>query len=167
MAISARLTLLLVAAGFSSTILLAQKPSSSDECARTSGMKVYSNVLIHEETGDLLGYDLAIKRNADSSVDALLYVYEGGDSDDGIPLSGQVVNNRLAVQGTWVEHLIEYPSKRTKLEKHFVKIVGELGPAVFSGELTIEGMNEREADRLKLVRRIWSCTNWNPSLLNK
>jgi hypothetical protein len=167
MAISARLTLLLVAAGFSSTILLAQKPGSSDECARTFGMKVYSNVFIHEETGDLLGYELAIKRNADSSVDALLYVYEGGDSDDGIPLSGQVVNKRLAVQGTWVEHLIEYPSKRTIVEKHFVKIVGDLGPAALSGELTIEGMNEREAVRLKHVKRIWSCTNWNPSSLNK
>ena len=32
-------------------------------------MKVYSNVFIHEETGDLLGYELAIKRNADSGVD--------------------------------------------------------------------------------------------------
>ena len=50
-----------------------------------------------------LGYDLAIKRNADSSVDALLYVYEGGAVDGGIPLSGQVVNKRLAVQGTWIE----------------------------------------------------------------
>jgi hypothetical protein len=149
MAISARLTLLLVAAGFSSTILLAQKPDSSDECARTFGMKVYSNVFIHEETGDLLGYDLAIKRNADSSVDALLYVYEGGASDDGIPLSGQLINKRLAVQGTWVEHLTEYPSKRTTVEKRFVKIVADLGPATLSGKLTIQGMNEREAVRLK------------------
>jgi hypothetical protein len=157
----------MVAAGFSSTIILAQKPDSSDECARTSGMQVYSNVFIHEETGDLLGYDLAIKRKADSSVDALLYVYEGGESGDGIPLSGQVVNKRLAVQGIWVEHLIEYPSKRTIVEKHFVKLVGDLGSTALSGELTIEGIDEREAVRLKHVKRIWSCTNWNPSSLNK
>ena len=167
MATSARLTVLLALVGFSSTPANAQKPGASDECARTSGMQVYSNVSIHRETGDLLGYELAVKRNADSSVDALLYVYEGGGSDDGIPLSGQVVNKRLTVQGAWVEHLIEYPSKRTIVEKHFVKIVGDLGPAALSGELTIEGMNEREAVRLKHVKRIWSCMNWNPSSLNK
>jgi hypothetical protein len=41
-------------------------------------MQVYSNVFIHKETGDVLGYDLAIKHDGDSTVDALLYVYEGG-----------------------------------------------------------------------------------------
>ena len=42
-------------------------------------MQVYSNAFVHEETGDLLGYDLAVKREAGSGVDALLYVYEGGE----------------------------------------------------------------------------------------
>ena len=167
MATSARLTVLLALVGFSSTPANAQKPGASDECARTSGMQVYSNVSIHRETGDLLGYDLAIKRTADSNVDALLYVYEGGDSDDGIPLSGQVLNKRLTVQGIWVEHLVEYPSERTVVEKHFVKIVGNLRPAALSGVLTIESIDEREAVRLKRVKRIWSCKISNPPSLNK
>ena len=28
-------------------------------------MQVYSNVFVHEETGDVLGYDLALKRKGD------------------------------------------------------------------------------------------------------
>lgn len=40
-------------------------------------MEVYSNVFIHKETGDLLGYDLALKRDGDSKADALLYPIQG------------------------------------------------------------------------------------------
>ena len=92
-------------------------------------------------------------------------MYEGGDSDDGVSLSGQISNSRLSVQGTWVEHLVEYPSKKEIVQNHFVKIVGTLDSAAFRGELTIEGMGEREQVRLKRVKRIWSCKNWNPSSL--
>ena len=55
-----RLTLLVAVLGFSST-LFGQNAVVSDECAMTAGMQVYSNVFVHKETGDLLGYDLAIK----------------------------------------------------------------------------------------------------------
>src|SRR5437588_3927405 len=103
MTFSASLTLLVAVVGFSGTVL-GQNAVVSDECARTAGMQVYSNLFVHKETGDLLGYDLAIKRDGDSRVDSLLYVYEGGDSDDGVSLSGQISNSRLSVQGTWVEH---------------------------------------------------------------
>jgi hypothetical protein len=106
---------------------------------------------------DLLGYDLALNRIGDSTVDALLYVYEGGLSDEGMPLSGQISKNRLSVQGTWVEHLIEYPSKKEIVQTHSVKIVGTLDSTAFRGELTIEGMGEREHVQLKRVKRIWSC----------
>jgi len=156
MAISANLNLLLAVVAFSGT-LLAQNTVAANECKRTAGMQVYSNVFVHEETGDLLGYDLALKRNVDSGVDALLYIYEGGESDAGVPLSGQLSNNRLSVQGTWVEHLVEYPSKKEIVQTHFVKIVGALDAATFRGELTIEGMGEREQVQLKRVKRIWSC----------
>jgi hypothetical protein len=125
-------------------------------------MRVYSSVFVHKETGDLLGYDLAIKRNGDSGVDALLYVYEGGESDEGVPLSGQISNSRLTVQGTWVELLVEYPSKRKIVQTHFVKVVGRLDSGAFRGELTIEGMGEREQVRLKRVKTIWWCKRWNP-----
>ena len=165
MASSASLTLLVAVVGFSGT-LLAQKSVVSEECGKTAGMRVYSNVFIHKETGDVLGYDLAIKRTGDSAVDVLLYVYEGGNSDEGVPLSGQISNNRLSVQGTWVEHLVEYPSKKEIVQKHFVKIVGTLDSAAFRGDLTIEGMGDHEQVRLKHVKRIWSCKNWKPSSLN-
>jgi hypothetical protein len=161
MNISASLNLLL-AVSLSGT-LLGQNRVASDECERTAGMRVYSNVFIHEETGDVLGYELAIKRSADSGADALLYVYEGGNSDAGVPLSGQISNNRLSIQGTWVEHLVEYPSKKEIVQTHFVKIAGTLNNAAFRGELTIEGMEEQEQIRLKPVKRIWSCRKWNPS----
>jgi len=141
----------------------AQNRVAADECERTAGMQVYSNVFVHEETGDLLEYELAIKRNADSGADALLYVYEGGNSDAGVPLSGQISNNHRSIQGTWVEHLIEYPSKKEVVQTHFVKIVGTLDTAAFRGDLTIEGMEEQEQIQLKRVMRILSCRRSNSS----
>jgi len=165
MTISASLTLLLAVGTFSGA-LLGKNAVATGECEKTAGMQVYSNVFVHKETGDLLGYDLALKRSGDSGVDALLYVYEGGESDEGIPLSGQISNGRLSVQGTWVEHGVEYPSKKEIVQTHFVKIVGTLESAAFRGELTIEGVGEREQVRLKRVKTIWSCKKWNPSLVN-
>ncbi len=129
-------------------------------------MQVYSSVFIHKETGDVLGYDLAVKRDRDLGIDALLYIYEGGNSDPGIPLSGQISNNRLNIQGTWVEHLVEYPSKKETVQEHFVKIVGILDSAAFRGDVTIKGMDRDERVRLKRTRRIWSCKNWSPSPSN-
>ena len=126
-------------------------------------MQVYSNVFVHKETGDLLGYELALKRNGDSGVDALLYVYEAGESDEGVPLSGQISNSHLSVQGTWVEHLVEYPSKKDVVQTHFVKIAGMLDTVTFRGELSIEGMGEREQVQLKRAKKIWPCKNPRPS----
>jgi hypothetical protein len=51
----------------------------------TAQMQIYSNAYISKETGDVVGYELAIKQHDDSTVDALLYVYEGAPNDDGIP----------------------------------------------------------------------------------
>ena len=136
--------------------------SLPDECARTAGMDVYSNVFIHEETGDLLGYELAVKRQGNSGADALLYVYEGGEAGEGIPLSGQVSKNRLALKGTWVEHLVEYPSKKNVTEEHHVEVFGTMGDATFRGELTISGMEEdHQHIRLKRVQRTWPCYDRN------
>jgi hypothetical protein len=134
-----------------------QTAAPTNECGRSAEMRVYSNVFVHEETGDVLGYDLALKRSRDLGVDALLYVYEGGNSAEGVPLSGQISKKHLSVQGTWVEHLVEYPSKKGIVQTHSVKITGMLGPTHFRGELTIEGMGEREHISLKRVERVWSC----------
>lgn len=137
--------------------LLGQTAVAGDECGRTAGMQVYSNVYVHEETGDVLGYDLALKRNGDLGVNALLYVYEGGNSDEGVPLSGQFSKSHLSIQGTWVEHLVEYPSKKQIVQTHSVKIVGTLDSTAFHGELAIQGMGEGEHVQWRRVKKIWSC----------
>ena len=133
--------------------------SVPDSCARTADMYVYSNVFIQKETGDILGYELAVKRRGDSGAEALLYVYEGGDADDGMPLSGQISKNQLTLTGTWVEHLVEYPSKKNIVQKHSVEILGTMDSAIFRGELTINGMEDRQSIRLRHVNRIWPCND--------
>lgn len=135
--------------------LRAQTAEIEDPCLKTAGMQVYSNVFMHEETGDLLGYDLAIKRLGSSGAEALLYIYEGGEAGEGIPLSGQVSKNQVTLRGTWIEHLLEYPSKRKILEQRSVEILGILTLANFSGELTIS--DDHQHVRLKRVKKIWSC----------
>jgi hypothetical protein len=128
--------------------LRAQTAAIENPCTKTAGMQVYSNVFMHEETGDLLGYDLAIKRQGRSGAEALLYLYEGGEAGEGIPLSGRVSRNRLTLRGTWVEHLVEYVSKRKILEQHSVEILGILTLANLSGELTISKMKNHQHIRL-------------------
>jgi hypothetical protein len=124
-------------------------------------MLVYSDVFMQKETGDLLGYELAVKRRGDSGADALLYVYEGGEAGEGIPLSGQVSKNLLTLKGTWVEHLIAYPSKKRITEEHSVEIFGTMSTATFRGQLTISGMEDHKHVRLKYVNKTWPCYERN------
>jgi hypothetical protein len=132
--------------------------SSPNECSRTAGMNVYSDVFLHKETGDLLGYELAIKHQSNSDVDALLYVYEGGEAGEGIPLSGQLSKNLLTLKGTWANHLIEFPSKRKITEKHQVEISGIMRVATFHGKLTISETVDHQPIQLKHVERIWHAS---------
>lgn len=159
------LTVLVAVAGLSGT-LLAQRTPATNECAKTTGMQVYSNVSVHPETGDLLGYELAINRSGDSGLDALLYVFEGGDSGTGIPLTGQIIKGQVNIRGTWEEHLVEYPSKKETVEEHPVKIRGILAASSFRGELTIGDITKPERVRLKHVHRIWICNSPSPSPVN-
>jgi len=131
--------------------------SVSDPCVTTINMQVYSNVFVHRYTGDLLGYELAIKRKSNNEADVLLYVYEGGAAGDGIPLSGQISHNRLYVTGTWVERLTEYPSKKEIVQKQAVDIHGTLDFAAFQGKITIGESVEQV--RLKHVKTIFFCKN--------
>jgi hypothetical protein len=135
--------------------------SLSNECIKTAGMDVYSDVFVHEETGDLLGYELAVKRQNNSGADALLYVYEGGEAGEGIPLSGQFSKNRLTLKGTWKERLTEYPSKKNITEEHPVEVFGTLSVGTFRGELTIRGMEDHQHIRLKHVKKILPCRDGN------
>lgn len=131
--------------------------ASEGECARTAHMQIYSATTVSKETGDLDGYELALVQHKDSTVDALLYVYEGAANDDGIPISGRILGKNLTVEGTWNEHQIEYPSKNEIVVKHFIRIEGTLDSNWYRGTLKIEGLDTPGNVRLKRVNRIWMC----------
>jgi hypothetical protein len=139
------------------TLIAAMSAKVPDECSRTAKMQIYSSAFIHEETGDVLGYELAVTSHDDSTVDALFYVYEGAPNGEAIPLSGHLTGKRLSIQGNWVEHLVEYPSKKKIIETHFVKIDGTLDSTWFRGHLAIEGTVEQGLIRLKHVKKVWLC----------
>jgi hypothetical protein len=95
--------------------------ASKDECAQTTHMRIYSNAYLSEETGDVVGYDLALEQRNDSAVDALLYLYQGQAHDDGIRISGSLSGKKLTLKGSWVEHRIEYPEKREMCKRIWSK----------------------------------------------
>ena len=128
-----------------------------NECTRIAHMRTYSNAFLSHETGDVQGFELAIGQHKPSSIDALLYVYEGAPNTDGIPISGRLFGDKLVLQGLWVEHLIEYPSKKEKVDKHQVRIEGTLTSNSFRGALTIQGFGPRMKVRLTRVRHLWLC----------
>jgi hypothetical protein len=119
-------------------------------------MSTYSSAYVHEETGDLLGYELAIKQHPDATVEALLYIYEGSVVGDGIDLLGHISGKDLSISGNWIEHLIEYPSKKEIVKTHFVRIDGTLSQTSFLGRIKIADLGEDEI-KLKRVNHIWTC----------
>src|SRR5262245_44838264 len=108
----------------------------SDECSRTALMEIYSDAWLSRETGDLGGFELALDKPNGSQRNALLFVYEGAESE-GIPLIATADGNKLAIEGTWVEHLMEYPSKKEIVQTHQVRITGKLTPKTFRGKISI------------------------------
>jgi hypothetical protein len=133
------------------------------DCGRTAKMRVYSDAYLSEETGDVGGTELAITEKKDSTVDALLFIYEGEANDEAIPLSGSTANKHLTLKGNWVEHLVEYPSKKEVVQTHFVTVDGTLDLATFQGDLKIEGLASTVKGRLKRVPQIWVCRKRTPS----
>lgn len=133
-----------------------QNTIAQNKCTLPSTTTIYSNAFIHEETGDLLGYELTLQRHNNSKVDALLYVYEGAEDDEGIHLTGQISQGNLTVQGNWTEHLVEYPSKKEIIQTHFVKIQGLLQPRSLKGKITILDL-KGEPIILNRVKALWFC----------
>ena len=129
-----------------------------DECAQTAQMDVYSDAQVSRVTGDLSGFDLALDKPNGSQRKALLFVYEGGGSE-GIPLPVTANGDNLVIEGTWVEHLTEYPSKKDIVQTHRVKITGRITPASFRGQISIQGLEIMNPDSmlLKRVKQIWDC----------
>jgi hypothetical protein len=156
---TALLTVFAVAAAMTASrqVRLASVTASGDECTRTAHMRIYSNASFIEETGDVVGYELALDQRNDSTVEARLYLYEGAPNHEGIPISGQISGKKLTLEGNWVEHLIEYPSKKEIAKTHFVRIDGTLDPVWFRGAIKIEGLDTPTSVRLRRVDRIWMC----------
>jgi len=120
-------------------------------------MQVYSNAAFIEEAGDVVGYELALDLRKDSTVDAILYVYEGAPNTDGIHLAGRITGKKLTIEGNWTEHLIEYPSKKELVQTHFIRMAGMLGSSALRGTISIEGLVTPAAIRLKHVEHVWLC----------
>jgi hypothetical protein len=131
--------------------------ASEDECERTAQMRVYSNASFIEEAGDVVGYELAVQRHEGTSIDALLYFYEGVPNIDGISASGHIAGGKLAMEGDWVQHLIEQPSKKEIVETHHVTVNGTLDSTWFRGTIKIAGLATPIKVRLKHVSHIWMC----------
>jgi|ERR1017187_34868 hypothetical protein len=131
-----------------------------DECARTAQMDIYSDAQVSEVTGDLGGFELALDKPNGSHRKALLFVYEGAANSDGIPLAVTTDGNNLAIKGTWVEHLTEYPSKKDIVQTHFVRITGIVTRKMFRGTISIEGLEivNPESMHLKRTKQIWVCS---------
>jgi hypothetical protein len=131
--------------------------ASEDECERTTRMRVYSNASFIKESGDVVGYELAVQRREGTSIDALLYFYEGVPNKHGISVSGHISGGKLAIEGDWVEHLIEQPSDTEIVETHHVTLNGTLDSTWLRGTITIAGLVTPIKVRLKHVSHIWMC----------
>jgi hypothetical protein len=148
-------TFLLVLA-FANVVCLYRVDALDDECVRTSKMRIYSSAFVHKETGDLLGYDLALGPANQPTTDALLFIHEGSPGD-GIPLQAKQSDGKVTIDGDWVEHLVEYPSKKETVKTHSIKITGTVGKHRLRGTIMIGGLTTTEKFSLKRVQKIWMC----------
>jgi hypothetical protein len=108
-----------------------------------------------EEAGDVVGYELVFQQRDGNAMTALLYVYEGVPNEDGIRVSGQISGKNVTMEGNWVLHLIEEPSKKEVVETRPVEISGTLDSKRFRGTIKISGV--ATSVTLKRVDHIWMC----------
>jgi hypothetical protein len=131
--------------------------TSEDECSRIAHAQIYSNALYVKEAGDVIGYELALQQPQGNPIHARLYIYQGAPNEDGISLSGQFSGKKLTIEGSWVQHLIEYPSKKEIIETQVVRVDGTLDSRQFRGTIKVEGLANPIKVRLKRVDNIWLC----------
>jgi hypothetical protein len=134
---------------------VASQKTSEDECGRTARLQTYSNAVFVEEAGDVVGYELVFQQRDGNAMTALLYVYEGVPNEDGIRVSGQISGKNVTMEGNWVLHLIEEPSKKEVVETRPVEISGTLDSKRFRGTIKISGV--ATSVTLKRVDHIWMC----------
>lgn len=128
-----------------------------DEGTRTAQSKIYSNAVFIEEAGDVVGYELAVQQNGDTSASALLYVYEGVPNEDGIYVSGHIAGRKLTMEGDWVKHLIEMPANKEVVETDHVAVNGTLDSNWFRGTIKIGDLSTPISVKLKHLNHIWMC----------
>jgi len=131
------------------------QPKRGDECARTSGMQIYSNATYIEEAGDVVGLELALTVRPDRSVNALLYDYEGVPTNDGVLLDGRIAGTTLTLDGIWVQHLHE-SSGREIIHKVPIALRGVVNEKSFVGSVQINGGSQGSV-RLLRTETIWLC----------
>jgi hypothetical protein len=129
---------------------------AKDECQQTATYKIYSNAFYSQETGDVGGYELALKPTTGNSYEALLYVYEGVPTLDGISLVGHRQGTTVSLEGNWRQELVEHPSKRNITQTQHVKLKGRISGSHFRGSVQID--NDSSSLSLKLVNYIWRCS---------
>ena len=129
---------------------------AKDECQQTATYKIYSNAFLSQETGDVGGYELALKPTTGNSYEALLYVYEGVPTLDGISLVGNRQGTAVSLEGDWRQELVEYPSKRNITQTQHVKLKGYISGSHFRGSVQID--QDSSPLSLKLVNHIWLCS---------
>lgn len=125
-------------------------------CSRAAQMRIYSNAFFSKESGDVVGYELAVSNSADST-DALLFIYEGVANNDGIPLTSQRNGDKITVSGTWVVHGIEFPSKKEIVARDSVMIDGLLSAKSLAGHIAIGDPHAPKTLRMKRVQHLWLC----------
>lgn len=131
--------------------------ASEDACEQIAHMRVYSNASLIKEAGDVVGYQLAVHQSDGTSTTALLYFYEGVPNKDGIYVSGHIAGRKLTMEGDWVEHLVEQPSKKEIVETHHVTVNGALDSTWFRGTIEITDLATPINVKLKRVNHIWMC----------
>ncbi len=129
--------------------------SAKDECPQTLVYRIYSNAFFPEESGDVVGYDLALKPTNGNSYESLLYIYEGAPNLDGISLVGDRKGATISLEGDWREELVEYPSKRNITRIQHVKLKGRISERHFRGLLQLDSTSFPLS--LKLANHIWLC----------
>jgi hypothetical protein len=150
--------ILAVLLGLAPLVSLNGNPTASeDECSRTAHMQIYSNAFFSKEAGDVVGYELALQKINGDAIDARLYIYQGEPKKDGISMSGQISGGKLTIKGSWVQHSIEYPSKKEIVETQLVGVDGTLNSTQFRGTIKVEGLAAPIKVKLKHVDHIWLC----------
>jgi hypothetical protein len=129
-----------------------QQPEA--ECARTSGMRVYSNATYVEEAGDVVAIELALSVRSDTSVTAFLYDYEGVPTTS-FALLGHLSGKTLTIEGSWIQNLRDSSSKEV-VRTVPVNVRGELDEKAFEGSVQIDA-GKAQTVRLRPVDAIWFC----------